>query len=60
MLWVHCHVCQSDCSLCEKMHEKWAQLSEVIGMLDQLVDDSNPDVEIPNGIHDLGLQRKYG
>lgn len=42
------------------MHEKWAQLSEVIGMLDQLVDDSNPDVEIPNGIHDLGLQRKYG
>ena len=41
-------------------HQKWFQfnhgeytLFEVIALLDQLVDDSDPDTSLPNSIHDL-------
>jgi len=42
------------------MHDKWLSfdhgehtIEEVIEMLDQLVDDSDPDVDIPNSVHDF-------
>jgi len=44
----------------EQMHDKWLDfnhgdytIEEVIKMLDQLVDDSDPDVDIPNSVHDF-------
>merc|ERR1719399_866412 len=43
-----------------KMREEWLcfdkgefSVMEVIEMLDDLVDDSDPDVDIPNSIHDF-------
>jgi inositol oxygenase len=42
------------------MHEKWRKfdkgeftIMEIIKMLDELVDDSDPDVDMPNSIHDF-------
>ena len=44
----------------KSMHEKWMKfdkgeytIMEAIQMLDDLVDDSDPDVDIPNSIHDF-------
>lgn len=44
----------------KEKQEKWLSLdhgihtvAEVIEMLDQLVDDSDPDVDIPNSVHDF-------
>lgn len=44
----------------QRKHEEWLKLDhgeyrieEVIEMLDELVDDSDPDVDIPNSVHDF-------
>merc|ERR1712196_607909 len=44
----------------EKMHDKWLSLDhgeytieQIIEKLDALVDDSDPDVDIPNSVHDF-------
>ena len=44
----------------QQQREKWLKFNkgeftvmEVISMLDELVDDSDPDVDIPNSIHDF-------
>jgi len=41
-------------------HEKWLKfnngeytIKEVIDMLDELIDDSDPDIDLPNSIHDF-------
>merc|ERR1719156_129720 len=44
----------------QRKHEEWLKLDhgeyrieEVIEMLDELIDDSDPDVDIPNSVHDF-------
>merc|ERR1711918_225964 len=44
----------------ERMHDKWLDfnhgqytIEQVIEMLDELVDDSDPDNELPNSVHDF-------
>ena len=44
----------------ESMHQKWLGFShgqytieQIIQMLDELVDDSDPDNDLPNSVHDF-------
>merc|ERR1719271_2036109 len=43
-----------------RMHDKWLKfdhgkftIEQIIAMLDELVDDSDPDNDLPNSIHDF-------